>query len=1241
MPDKEIPPFPPPKKSGCLLRLAFIGACLLAGLAAAGTVCLESGMARRFIQKRINDIIPGTLTWEKTVISLLAGQVKIYGLTLSHGPETVMTKIPLLEADLSLKQLVKGELYVSAISVDQPRLSLLVSEKGEVDLLKALVPETSENENSNDIPLKFAMGRIRVHKAAVTLKAPGIDLDIPCLDLAITDVDLKTLTAWGKTSVKAGQLHYGSTDIWLESLNAQGRFDQDRLTDLVLEATLPGIDVKARGSLSKLFDNPVLDLSASLDVQALETAKALGLPQDLVQGKAGINLSVKGRLDNPDAAIRLGCRKCRIKTTAVTDIHISAALKDRKITVDPFGFDPGSGPVTITGKVDLSKTFPQGFTNRPAGPETILYDLTARQDSLSLASLGLPENFPAGSLSARVTVTGQGVVPGRISAQARADIKAGDLTHPQLTGPAALHLQGQADLKGTVLSILRLDLEGPGFSGQGSGHLDLSSLNPDAMTLGGSLVLDLQNLALLSERLGQPVSGTGQARLDVEGALSSPSFSLDLRAAGLSVYGIQVDELSCLAAADNTGVHLKGLEARQNQGTVTAQGTLDTARNLDALIQFDTIQPKDMALDVNARGIFNGKIKVSGPLDRPELTAGIDGTRLAVFDIAIGDLNAGLNFKDSRLTIEQAGIGQHKAKATITGTVNLKDHTLDIRVLAPEFDMTQLEGVPESGLAAGKAAFELTASGSLSEPRVSGWIKTDHVGLSGYPDIFVNMDASFQAQGPFNDPAKACAQVNLKKVFLVQQDKPLIRINDAQVRLSDGNILLPPVPVKILDQGSLTLSANGDINNNLTARASGAIPVAMLSPLSSKISSASGDIKVSLSAEGSFLSPRLQGSLDFTDLTLGLAVLEDPLEHITGHILFTPRSVEIKEITASLGQGQIKLSGQSALVQGQPDQFTLSILARQVSMDIPDTMTLTLNSSLDLTGTLEHSALSGKIDILNGLYYKDVDLSLISLAAGQIKKVRPEPVRKGPDFLKTIDLNIYVTRQEAIQVDNNLASLTISPNLTIRGTAYSPGIDGRAVVDDGTITFKKAEFEVSEGTIDFINPYKIEPEITLEGKTVISSWTITLSVSGTPDNLDVSFSSDPEESDADILSLIAFGKTTQEMGTDQGDGQTLPAGAIAEMLADPLGKKIKQTTGLSEVDISMAENDNGNTGVTVSLGADLSRQMSVSYGMEISDGETVQQVTTHYKLLENLILSSFQNTSGEFGGELKYRLEFR
>jgi len=298
-----------------------------------------------------------------------------------------------------------------------------------------------------------------------------------------------------------------------------------------------------------------------------------------------------------------------------------------------------------------------------------------------------------------------------------------------------------------------------------------------------------------------------------------------------------------------------------------------------------------------------------------------------------------------------------------------------------------------------------------------------------------------------------------------------------------------------------------------------------------------------------------------------------------------------------------------------------------------------LNSQLTWAGTMNKSMVTGRIDIFEGNYYKDVDLSLVSIAAQATKKSRPKVRVPGPDFLKNIGLNIYVTRREAIVVDNNLALMSISPNISVRGTAYAPSLDGRAVVDEGTIHFQKAEFEITEGSIDFINPYKIEPEIKLTGETTISSYTITLSVTGTPDDLVLKFSSDLDATDADILSLIAFGKTTAEMGGGS-DDESLSASAIAKMMLDSLSDKIKDTTGLSEVSFNM-DHEGNETNVHVGLGADLSRQLSVSYGIDISDGETVHTVTTYYKLLEHLLLSSSQSTSGKLGGELKYRLEFR
>ena len=55
----------------------------------------------------------------------------------------------------------------------------------------------------------------------------------------------------------------------------------------------------------------------------------------------------------------------------------------------------------------------------------------------------------------------------------------------------------------------------------------------------------------------------------------------------------------------------------------------------------------------------------------------------------------------------------------------------------------------------------------------------------------------------------------------------------------------------------------------------------------------------------------------------------------------------------------------------------------------------------------------------------------------------------------------------------------------------------------------------------------------------------------------------------------------------------------------------------------------------------LSRRMSVKYSVESRDGEMVGRTSAEYKILENLLMSGFQDNTGTFGGELKFRMEFR
>ena len=125
----------------------------------------------------------------------------------------------------------------------------------------------------------------------------------------------------------------------------------------------------------------------------------------------------------------------------------------------------------------------------------------------------------------------------------------------------------------------------------------------------------------------------------------------------------------------------------------------------------------------------------------------------------------------------------------------------------------------------------------------------------------------------------------------------LIHMENAKALLKAGHFTIDPVPVQIMDKGALTLTADGEINGDLTAKVFGRLPVSILVPLADGVTFAEGDILVSLQAAGKTTAPNLDGSVEFSEVNLGLGALEEPLQNVNGRIMLTPEKVDIQGVT--------------------------------------------------------------------------------------------------------------------------------------------------------------------------------------------------------------------------------------------------------------------------------------------------------------------------------------------------------
>jgi hypothetical protein len=108
-------------------------------------------------------------------------------------------------------------------------------------------------------------------------------------------------------------------------------------------------------------------------------------------------------------------------------------------------------------------------------------------------------------------------------------------------------------------------------------------------------------------------------------------------------------------------------------------------------------------------------------------------------------------------------------------------------------------------------------------------------------------------------------------------------------------------------------------------------------------------------------------------------------------------------------------------------------------------------------------------------------------------------------------------------------------------------IGGSIETVDAVANLLGAQFEVKRGTIAFASADYKEPNLDFELERDVKEYgTVTALVSGTPSALSIdSLTSDQYSDQADVLSLLIFGKPQAEMGSGSGDNNAVLEGAAS------------------------------------------------------------------------------------------------
>ncbi|MFW6114666.1 MAG: translocation/assembly module TamB domain-containing protein [Thermodesulfobacteriota bacterium] len=808
-------------------------------------------------------------------------------------------------------------------------------------------------------------------------------------------------------------------------------------------------------------------------------------------------------------------------------------------------------------------------------------------------------------------------------------------------GPIEGRIHGQANLDGSLQSLMAVGtLRGEDLKAKGNPIGDCETIFRFS---DGNISVEKMEIRHRKSLLR--FSGTAHVfDWKTKQVLSNPPFTLDVNAATLYVE----DFIDSLKGKVSLAAAMEGT-VRRPKGTLNLSG-----KDVDLGIQGFQ--------EVNLTCVFDGQKAWFRPLhltvapgEFVELSGWLTLDQHKQYQIEMISKGVSLGSIQKMKHLKDAAGG---IAFTVSGQGTLEDPQLKGNVILknPRFKDTSFEDFKlhfelrdKLARISGKLNFDVAASFHLQDKDFSATLlfrETDldpYFKIAGKDRLSGILTGKVEANGNIEALRQVHAYGDFSQLHLFLKDNKLIDAPRLQASLKDEKITIEADKITLLNQGHIDIRGNGTINGPIDFQAAGTVPLETARAFTPYLPDIAGLLTLSANVKGTWSRPDIKADMAFRDVSFTIPVLAQKLHDVQGSIRIEREAVAVEGLEGRVDTGRFDLEGTIGLEGLRPSFITMNFNANSLPVQVPDMLELVLHTRLRMNGPSKNPVIRGEIILLEGTYYRDVNLSILQAIGEKKREVEPPSTRESLSFLSNISLDISIKHRGPFIVDNNLARLDVIPDLRVSGALSRPIITGRASVERGTITYRREEFMVRKGIIDFTNPYRTEPAVDIQGEVEIRQWTIYLTVAGRPDRLSFELTSDPPEEDGDIVSLLLMGKTRNELIKAEGGTTQSAERLLARVIATALEEDIKRATGFDIFEIETQPENDAETSdqIRVTLGKELSKRMTVKYIVEPEEGELSQRAIAEYKLLESLLLSSYQDNKGVHGGEILFRLEFR
>jgi translocation and assembly module TamB len=706
-------------------------------------------------------------------------------------------------------------------------------------------------------------------------------------------------------------------------------------------------------------------------------------------------------------------------------------------------------------------------------------------------------------------------------------------------------------------------------------------------------VADLQAVA----GYDYPVTGTVDLDLEVSGTQDYPAGHGHALLTNAIIYGQPVNRLKTDVSFVNTDAHFENLAVTAASGHITGSGAFNLSSHafsfklLGANLAIEEIEGiKEHRL--HPTGLVSFNAEGSGTPNAPAIKADLDLASLILDRESVGEVSIRAHSAGDALQIT-GGSKTDKGSVTLDGSIRLQgDFPASAKLRFSHIDVDPI--------------LRVYARGQL----------TGHSSIGGEVDV----------RGSLRNWREAGITGELSEVYLPVENLQIR--NAGPVRFAVANQALALQQLHLVAEDT-DLSASGTVGfageRKLELRAEGHCNLKIIQSLNPDFTSY-GSAMVSLRIGGDVANPRTVGRIQIENAGVSYIDLPNGLSDINGTLVFTPDRLQVQTLTARTGGGTLDVKG--FLTYGRSINFNLQAVGNDIRLRYPQGVSSNANAALRLTGTPASALLSGDIVVTKFGITPQFDLANYIMRSKQ-----PTPEPKPGSLLYNVKMDIHVTSTPELQFETALAKLSGNVDLRLRGSLARPAVLGRVNITEGDISFNGTKYRIDRGDISFANPTGITPIFDIAANTRVRDYDITLGFHGSTDRLNTTYRSDPPLATADIIALLAFGRTREESAMQSTPNQNLTQEASNAILGQAVNatvsSRMQKLFGVSRIkidpEVGGAENNPSSARVTIEQ--QVAKSLTVTYITDITRSNQ-QVISAEYNLTRAVSIVAVRDQYG-------------